>query len=150
MQSGPKTILWVDPEAHRSGQLKSVLEELFYQVRSATSEKEAAQIVGHQTPDLVIASMDGEAKGQDLCRRLKGHGPTQHVPVILTSLSPDAEALFSRHQKEKGKADSYIKMPSPPEDVVDFVERLIGLPAPNGHEKTGVSASETGTDEGST
>jgi chromosome segregation ATPase len=83
-------------------------------------------------PNIVIAGTEGESKGYDLCKRLKGHGATAGIPIVLLSGSPNADEEFARHRKDTTRADSYVKMPSPPEDVVDCVERLIGLPAPNG------------------
>ena len=66
-------------------------------------------------------------------------------PVVVLSQAGDAEERFAK-LKGKGGKEQYLKLPAPSEDVVDCVERLIGLPPPpNGSEGQELAFPERAT-----
>lgn len=130
MSAKEKRILFVSDGSALAKELVEVFEDLNYSVLETKTAKEAAQKVTDGDPDIVVASMDGPAKGADLCKTLKEGKAKSPVPVVLMSSESNAEDLFRKHQKERTNAEAYVRLPVPPEDVVDWVERLVGLPSP--------------------
>ncbi len=136
MASNIKRILLVDDEKGRSSELTSIFTELNYEVVAFRSASEALGKIKSLDIDTVVTSADGGSKGYDLCKSLRDASRTKQIPIVLLSGASDADSQFARHQKSASVANGYIKLPAPSEDIIDWVERLIGLPPPpplNGH-----------------
>ena len=130
MSEPSKKILLVDQQTDRHQQLRKIFGDLNYEVHSATTGVQAIKMIDSTQLDLILASADKEGQGYDVCKHVRKRRESPEIPVVLMSEDPGTEEKFARHQKEKGKADGYVKMPAPHEDLVDWVERLIGLPSP--------------------
>ena len=77
-------ILVVDDEADINTVLSVTLRRAGYEVVSAADGVEAAEAFERQAPDLVLLDvMMPRADGLETLRRIRAHGPTAHVPVIM-------------------------------------------------------------------
>jgi len=72
--------------------LTSVLEAEGYEVHPATSGEQALAAVAQTLPDLILLDIVmPDIDGIEVCRRLKTHAKTSHVPVIFLSATTDSK-----------------------------------------------------------
>jgi PAS domain S-box-containing protein len=85
------TILAVDDERTSLKLLTTVLEAEGYHVHAAMSGEQALESVARILPDLILLDivMPG-IDGFEVCRQLKTHAKTSHVPVIFLSATTDS------------------------------------------------------------
>jgi CheY-like chemotaxis protein len=101
-----KKILIVDDEPDIRDILQIILEEEGYLTQTAADGGALDDLLGFQ-PDLVLldvflSGVDGRA----ICRQLKSHSSTQHIPVVLLSAQGKAAATLA----ESG-ADAFLAKP---------------------------------------
>ncbi len=123
-------ILLVESDSGRTQELTSVFTDLNYEVLHLGSQKGAKEACETRDVRVVLASVDGEANGFELCAELKKEKKTQGLPVVLMGQAPDAKERFLAFEKKGGQVEAFIQVPTPSEDIVDHVETLIGLPEP--------------------
>src|SRR5574340_1799220 len=111
--SGRHSILIVDDAPANLALLSEILHE-DYRTRVATNGERALQIAWSDSPpdlvllDVMMPGMDG----YEVCRRLKAHRATAHVPVIfITALHEESDETRGL---EAGGVDYVTKPISPP------------------------------------
>jgi two-component system sensor histidine kinase/response regulator len=120
-------VLVVDDTADNLRLLTGLLEQLDYEVRPATSGRQALQAAEHDPPDLVLLDVSmPEMDGYEVCRRLKASPLLKDIPVIfLTALSDIANKVEAF---EVGGVD-YITKPFHLAEVQARVKTQLGLRA---------------------
>ena len=116
-------ILVVDDEADISTILTVILRRAGYEVSSAADGLEAIEAIHRQVPDLVLLDvMMPRADGLETLRRIREHGPSAHVPVIMLT----AKAALTDKMKgfERG-ADDYVAKPFEPAEILARVQILL-------------------------
>src|ERR1700693_1757114 len=79
-------ILVVDDEVDISTVLSVTLRRAGFDVQTAGDGIEAIEAIRRQPPDLVILDvMMPRADGLETLKRIREHGPTVHLPVIMLS-----------------------------------------------------------------
>ena len=108
-----QTILIVDDAAENIDVLSGILRP-HYKVRAAINgERALALVMGERPPDLILLDvMMPGLSGYEVCRRLKAHPPSRHIPVIFCTAMGEVE----NEQKgfEAGCVDYITKPVSPP------------------------------------
>jgi DNA-binding response OmpR family regulator len=101
------------------------LERDGYEVLSAPDGETALDLALARTPDLAVLDvMMPHLDGYELTRRLREHGPTTGIPIILLTArvqEPDLERGF-----EAG-ADDYVTKPFSPQALGERVQAALGL-----------------------
>ena len=101
------------------------LERDGYEVLSAPDGEMALDLALARTPDLAVLDvMMPRLDGYELTRRLREHGPTTGIPIILLTArvqEPDLERGF-----EAG-ADDYVTKPFSPQALGERVQAALGL-----------------------
>ena len=101
------------------------LERDGYEVLSAPDGETALDLAMARTPDLAVLDvMMPRLDGYELTRRLREHGPTTTIPIILLTArvqEPDLERGF-----EAG-ADDYVTKPFSPQALGERVQAALGL-----------------------
>jgi DNA-binding response OmpR family regulator len=100
------------------------LERDGYEVLSAPDGEAALDLALARTPDLALLDvMMPRLDGYEVTRRLREHGPTTTIPIILLTArvqEPDVERGF-----EAG-ADDYVTKPFSPQALGDRVQAALG------------------------
>ena len=79
-------ILVVDDEIDISTVLTVTLRRAGFEVRTANDGLEAIEAIQAEAPDLVILDvMMPRLDGLETLKRIREHGPTTHIPVIMLS-----------------------------------------------------------------
>ncbi|HJS70775.1 MAG TPA: response regulator [Gaiellaceae bacterium] len=107
------------------------LERDGYEVLSAPDGETALDLALARTPDLAVLDvMMPHLDGYELTRRLREHGPTTGIPIILLTArvqEPDLERGF-----EAG-ADDYVTKPFSPQALGERVQAALGVRPGGGH-----------------
>ena len=92
-------ILAVDDSPDALTILRLFLTPEGFEVITAGGVAEALQRVQEQLPDLIITDYAmPDRTGLDLCRHLRSHGRTRHIPIVLhtgTDLPPTETPLYN-------------------------------------------------------
>ncbi|WP_421656774.1 response regulator [Leptothermofonsia sp. ETS-13] len=116
------TILIVEDTPSEMELISHYLRQSGYSVVGAVSAKEALSRAIELKPDVIITDvvMPGMS-GFELCRSLKKHPLTEHVPVILcTSKSQEIDRLWGMKQG----ASAYLTKPFTSEQLVRVVQSV--------------------------
>ena len=101
------------------------LERDGYEVLSAPDGETALDLALARTPDLAVLDvMMPRLDGYEVTRRLREHGPTTGIPIILLTArvqEPDLERGF-----EAG-ADDYVTKPFSPQALGERVQAALGV-----------------------
>ena len=107
------------------------LERDGYEVLSAPDGETALDLAMARTPDLAVLDvMMPRLDGYELTRRLREHGPTTTIPIILLTArvqEPDLERGF-----EAG-ADDYVTKPFSPQALGERVQAALGVRTEGDH-----------------
>jgi DNA-binding response OmpR family regulator len=99
-----------------------ILEEAGYEVVTASDGEEALERVHERRPDLVITDIEmPRLDGFEVCKAVKTHPSTSHLPVLICSTLGEAADL------ERGfdaGADDYLIKPVMPEELTTRVRQL--------------------------
>ena len=113
-------VLVVERDRHVRELATQFLTEAGHRVEIATDGQEALQRVRDGAPDLVICEiLVPKLDGLALCRQLKAHPGTSHIPVLVFSI------LAARaHAKEAG-ADEFMMKPLDQRRLIATVQGLL-------------------------
>jgi CheY-like chemotaxis protein len=141
----PKKVLLVETDITRQTEILSVLRAINYEVLTASSQNEALITVQKNTPDLMLITVEEDVDPTELSKRVRKASPVQRFPLVLMSPSPNIAKRLSDERQKSSNFDAFIPLPTPMEDIVDWVERLIGLPPPPNGSAIPSSSFQTST-----
>jgi len=128
-----KTLLLVDDDEDALEQLSLVLGADGYDVRTATGQKDAEEMLLSVRPDLAIVDlmMEHMDSGLVLCHRLKQLYP--ELPVIMLTAVTAATGLSLKPATSEAQswltADAIMDKPVRPEQIREEIRRLLKTPA---------------------
>ncbi len=123
-----KSILIVDDEAGLLKMTRSIFEEAgFTQIITASSAKEALQLIAKKMPDMLILDiMMPEMDGLELLQEIRA---ISKVPVLLLTAKGEAEDRYTGF--ELG-ADDYLVKPFLPKELLLRVQAILKRVYPEG------------------
>ena len=117
-------VLVADDDADILALVRFRLEREGYDVVAAPDGQAALDLALDRTPDLAVLDvMMPRLDGYELTRRLREHGPTSTMPIILLTArvrEPDLERAL-----EAG-ADDYVTKPFSPQALRERVQTALG------------------------
>ena len=116
-------VLVVDDDPHVLKLLRVNFELEGYDVITATNGEEALDMVGRDTPDVVVCDvMMPGIDGLEVVRRLRAHPDTAALPLVVVSAK--AQRADVRAGLKLG-ADEYVTKPFDPAELIATVQRLL-------------------------
>ncbi len=104
----------------------SILEETGFQTIRATDGIEGIQKAHEENPDLILLDIKlPDMDGYQVCRVLRNDEATAQIPIVM--------ATASRIEKKdefwglQVGADAYLIEPFEPEELIEVVNRVLGL-----------------------
>ena len=111
-----KKILVIEDEPDIQEMLSFNLEQEGYQVLSCDSGEKGLDLLAKNLPDLVLLDlMLPGIDGLTICRAIRGHADTKHIPIIVLSARADES---DRVQGLELGADDYVTKPFSPKELV--------------------------------
>ncbi|HYA13462.1 MAG TPA: PAS domain S-box protein [Syntrophales bacterium] len=133
---GP-TILIVDDTPIELQIMAMTLSNEGYQIAVATNGKQALDMVGKITPDLILLDiMMPEMDGFEVCKILKGSVETRDVPVIFLTVKDEMEDILKGY--EAGAVD-YVTKPFNSAELLARIRTHAELKKKRGNEKNLIS-----------
>lgn len=121
----PLTILCVDDERDVTELVSFHLARAGYDIRTATSGREALDSVQQQKPDLIVLDlMLPDIDGFGVCEILRRQPTTATIPIVILTAWATTDA---RHLGLELGALDYLTKPFSPKDLVHRVARLLSL-----------------------
>ncbi|MDC8450327.1 MAG: PAS domain S-box protein [Nitrospira sp.] len=103
-----------------------MLSRAGYQVSEASAGEEALRLAATDSPELIILDVGlPDIDGLEVCRRLKAEHATSHIMVLLVSSSRTLKKSFAAQVEQE--ADSYLKEPIDPVELLTGVRMLVRL-----------------------
>ncbi|MFA5058957.1 MAG: response regulator [Opitutaceae bacterium] len=126
----PPVLLSVDDERDVIDLVRFHFSRAGYEVVTASSGREAIETIRCRRPDLVLLDlMLPDIDGFGVCEILHRNAVTATIPIVILSAWSTADAR--NVGLELGALD-YVTKPFSPKELVDRVNRLLGLrPAPH-------------------
>ncbi|MGK7390245.1 MAG: response regulator [Candidatus Cyclobacteriaceae bacterium M2_1C_046] len=114
-------ILIVDDDIDLLENMRGILSSKGYEVMGLADASELFKTINFFQPDVIIldillASYDG----RELCRKIKNDPGTKHIPVLMFSAHPDAEAFVFA-----AGAEEFLKKPFDTKTLLGKIENLI-------------------------
>ena len=121
-----KKILIVDDEDITRGLLRRNVVLAGYETLLASNGQEAIEMLGKETPDLIIVDlMMPEMNGFETCRRIREMEKTRRTPIVVVSaLQGTSDIEDARH----AGADDYMMKPVDSEEFKSMLKKY--LPSP--------------------
>jgi two-component system, sensor histidine kinase and response regulator len=125
--SAPERILVIDDQASNIQVLSTMLGQQGFEITGATDGEDALRRVSARAPDLVLLDvlMPG-IDGFEVCRRIREHPDSKHVPIIFLSSADDKD--FIVRALGAGGVD-YVTKPFHKAELVSRVRTHLALKA---------------------
>lgn len=115
-------IYLVDDDASVRDIFRIILKGAGYDVKMFVSGKDLLENA-EDLPDLFILDQKlPDMNGLEICKRLKDHESTKHIPVIIISATPDLEVMV-----KEVCADEYLKKPLTKKDLLTTIANHVGI-----------------------
>ena len=125
----PARILVIEDEPDISALVAYQLAHAGFQVRTASTGREALRALDSETPDLVVLDlMLPEVSGTEILRTMRSQKATRDTPVIVLTARSDEE---DRLRGFELGADDYISKPFSPKELVLRVRAVLRRAPPS-------------------
>jgi CheY-like chemotaxis protein len=121
-----RILLCIEPDSATVDQIRSELGPYGFTIESIPNGDEAIEWGRSTKPSLIILSVEPRKVGYAICNKLKRSPSLREVPLVLIS-AEETLATFEQHRKLKSRADEYLTKPLDMVDLVEKIDRLIGL-----------------------
>src|SRR6266550_2894874 len=118
-----KKILIIEDDKSILDAVQMALEFEGYAVTTAEKGEYADKLMNGKAPlpdgillDILLSGMDGRL----ICKTLKAHKKTEHIPIIMMSAHPGAEKSV-----DEAGADHFLPKPFAIDDLLQTVKRLV-------------------------
>lgn len=113
-------ILIVDDDVDLLDNMRGILTSKGYEVMGIADATELFPSINFFQPDVIILDiLLAGHDGRELCRKIKNNTNTQHIPVIMFSAHPDAEAFVFA-----AGAEEFLKKPFDIKTLLNKIESL--------------------------
>jgi len=104
------------------------LREWGYQVRNATTGREARELAERLKPNLILLDVHlPDIDGLELCRQMKNDPALRDIPILIMSSTVRGHAA-NLESIRWGGADAFMPEPFDPTELQSTVRRLTGRP----------------------
>jgi CheY-like chemotaxis protein len=119
--SMPGFVLVVDDNEAHCYAMKKMLERAHYDVATAHTGSEAFAIASGLLPDIVLLDINlPDMNGVEVCRRIRSHSKTSHLPVIFHSATHATDEW--RQRAESVGATDFLTYPIEPAHLLMVIE----------------------------
>jgi CheY-like chemotaxis protein len=125
-----KKILFIENDSAFAAGIAVSLEATGFDVRITADGKDGVDLAREWGPDAVVLCVELPGmSGYLVCQKLKKDDALRSLPLVLTSAEA-TEETFEKHRTLKARADDYLLKPYAPQELIDRLAALVGLPEP--------------------
>lgn len=123
MPSPPEVILLVDDIRDHAVNYEAALTRHGFQVRVATSGKEALRVAREALPDCAVIDLRlPDMSGWDLCREIRNPAPGEGPPIIV--LTPEVSKVCAEDGAKAG-CNAWLARPTTADDLARTVRQVL-------------------------
>ncbi|MDK1029377.1 MAG: response regulator [Anaerolineae bacterium] len=121
-----KNILCIEDEQEMIDLIRLILGRRGFEVTGAAGGKEGLEKLQENPPDLVLLDlMMPDIDGWEVYQQMKAEEKTKDIPVIVvTAKAQNIDKVLGIHI---AKVDDYIAKPFSPQDLLNSVEKILGV-----------------------
>lgn len=121
-----KRILCIEDHPEMIELIRLILGRRGFEVEGAVGGREGLEVIAQSPPDLVLLDlMMPDVDGWEVYRQIKAKDELKHVPVIVvTAKAQGIDRVLGLHI---AGVDDYIAKPFGPRQLIDSVERVLGI-----------------------
>lgn len=114
-------ILIVDDDIDLLDNMRGILSSNGYEVMGISDASELFKVITYFQPDVIILDiLLAGYDGRELCRQIKNNNNINHIPVLMFSAHPDAEAFIFA-----AGAEEFLKKPFNKSELLEKIEKLL-------------------------
>jgi len=119
-------IIYVEDDPEIVELVSLILSRNAYEISGVYNGREGLQRIIDEKPDLILLDlMVPELDGWEIFQKLKSMDETAHIPVIIiTAKAQPIDQVLGIHI---AKVDGYICKPFRPQEILDTVEKVLGI-----------------------
>ncbi len=123
-----KIILVVDDTKNIRDVVGFMLKNRGFAVLLAGDGDEGYRLATTESPSLIVLDvmMPGRS-GFEICSDLKNNFRFRHIPIILLTAVAQGSGISDAQWKERSGADDFISKPFQTRDLIQRIEKLLGL-----------------------
>jgi two-component system, OmpR family, response regulator VicR len=121
-----KRVVCVEDEPEMIDLVRLILGRKGFEVIGANGGIQGLEIIQREKPDLVLLDlMMPDLDGWEVYQQLKGDPELKNIPVVIvTAKAQSIDKVLGLHI---AKVDDYITKPFGPQDLLESVEKILGL-----------------------
>jgi len=121
-----KTIVCIEDEPEMIDLVKLILGRKGFELVGAVGGREGIETVRRVKPDLVLLDlMMPDMDGWEVYQQMKADEELKHIPVIVvTAKAQSIDKVLGLHI---AKVDDYITKPFGPQELIQSVNKVLGL-----------------------
>lgn len=128
MSEQRKRIVCIEDEPEMIDLVRLILGRRGFELIGAVGGREGLETVRQVKPDLVLLDlMMPDMDGWEIYQHMKADEELRHIPVIIvTAKAQSIDKVLGLHI---AKVDDYITKPFGPQELIDSVNRVLGIEA---------------------
>lgn len=122
----PKRVVCIEDEPEMIDLVRLILGRKGFNVIGANGGIEGLETVRRETPDLVLLDlMMPDMDGWEVYQQMKADGVLKDIPVVVvTAKAQSIDKVLGLHI---AKVDDYITKPFGPQELLESVEKILGV-----------------------
>lgn len=121
-----KRVLCIENEPEMIDLIKLILERKGFEVLGALGGREGLEVIRREKPDLILLDlMMPDVDGWEVYRQMKADEELRNIPVIVVTAK--AQSIDKVLGLYIAKVDDYITKPFGPQELLDSVEKVLGM-----------------------
>ncbi len=122
----PRLVICVEDEPEMIELVKLILSRKGFEVIGAVGGRSGLELIEQKKPDLVLLDlMMPDMDGWEVYQQMKAHEHLRNIPVIVvTAKAQSIDKVLGLHI---AKVDDYITKPFGPQELLDSVNKVLGL-----------------------
>jgi len=121
-----KLVVCIEDEPDMIELVRLILGRKGFEVKGAIGGRSGLELIEQEKPDLVLLDlMMPEMDGWEVYQQMKANEHLRHIPVIVvTAKAQSIDKVLGLHI---AKVDDYITKPFGPQELLDSVNKVLGL-----------------------
>jgi DNA-binding response OmpR family regulator len=130
MKDTVQRAVYIEDEQEMIDLVTLILARRRFEVIGSNGGREGLDVVRKVLPDVVLLDlMMPDLDGWEVYRQLKADEATRNIPVIvITAKAQDIDRVLGLHIV---KVDDYITKPFAPKELLDSLDKILGLQQPD-------------------
>lgn len=122
----PRCIVYIEDDPEMIDLVSMILSRRGFEVKGVQGGQAGLNYINTENPDLILLDlMMPDVDGWDIYQQMKSREETRNIPVII--ITAKAQAIDKVLGLQIAKANDYICKPFRPQELLDSVDKVLGV-----------------------